>query len=116
MIEFLALLLVIFLVAETVNFVYNKYYIKELSVQVRKRLKEIIHEVRIEERNGVEYWFDSETELFLGQGTTQQEIIDAVKSRFPKHIFLFPEKGILAGPEWVVQEKFNVKEFVDDEK
>jgi hypothetical protein len=115
MTEFLLFLLVIFLVAETVKFVYNIYYIKELSVQVRDRLKLIIHEVKVEERNGIEYWFDSETKQFLGQGKTEQELINHVKSRFPNHIFLF-DKGILAGPVWAIQTKFNVKEFVDHEK
>ena len=59
-------------------------------------LKKIIHDVNVERKEGVEYWFDRETDQFLAQGQTLDEIVATLKSRFPDHIFLLPGHGGLA--------------------
>jgi hypothetical protein len=52
---------------------------------------EIVHRVKVESHQGVNYWFDEDDDEFLGQGKTLQEIIDHVKSRFPGHLFFMME-------------------------
>ena len=70
-------------------------------LQVLKRLNDIIHQVKIEERNGLEYWYDKDNDTFLGQGTTIDEVIAVLKARFPDHVFLLEGKGgIAAQTDW----------------
>ena len=59
------------------------------------------------------YWFDADSDQFLGQGKTIQECIDHVKARFPGHIFLYKDNGILAGPEWKFSAEIPSKEVID---
>jgi antibiotic biosynthesis monooxygenase (ABM) superfamily enzyme len=61
-----------------------------------ERLKKLIHDVNVERKEGVEYWFDNETDQFLAQGKTLDEIVTKLKSRYPDHIFLLPGQGGLA--------------------
>lgn len=116
MTELIITFVAIYLVAQAVLFVYNIFVIEKVSNDIRNKLASIIHEVKVEEQEGMNYWFDSDTDQFLGQGKTIQDAIDHVKARFPNHIFLLPEKGILSGPDWKLQDTFNVKEFVHHEK
>lgn len=70
-------------------------------LQVLKRLNDIIHQVKIEERNGLEYWYDKDNDTFLGQGKTIDEVIAVLKARFPDHVFLLEGKGgIAAQTDW----------------
>jgi hypothetical protein len=69
---------------------------QELVDQITK----IVHYV-VEERHGdVRYWFDKDTDAFLGQGVTDDEIKSHLKERFKSHIFVLPEKDIaMIGPD-----------------
>jgi hypothetical protein len=70
-------------------------------VEILKHLRSIIHQVKIEKDNGVEYWYDQDEGTFLGQGTTKEEVINTLKSRFPEHIFLIEDVGgVAAQTEW----------------
>jgi hypothetical protein len=62
-------------------------------VDILKQLTEIIHQVKVEERDGIKYWYDADSEAFLAQGKTIDEVIDVIKSRFPDHIFLIRDTG-----------------------
>jgi len=62
-------------------------------VELIKEIGDLIHQVKVEKIGEVEYWFDSDSDQFLGQGKTVDEIIDHVKSRFPDHIFLIADTG-----------------------
>lgn len=86
-----------------------------LHQEVRSHLKEVlaemVHEVKVEKHGTMQYWFDSESNIFLGQGTTDSEIIENVKARFPTHIFIVPDKGLLARPDWIFK-----SEIIDVDK
>jgi hypothetical protein len=62
-------------------------------VDILKQLTEIIHQVKVEERDGMEYWYDADSEAFLAQGKTIDDIINVIKARFPDHIFLIQDAG-----------------------
>lgn len=66
------------------------------QLQVLKKLNDIIHQVKIEERNGFEYWYDQDSDTFLAQGKTIDEVISVLKARFPDHVFLLEDRGGIA--------------------
>jgi hypothetical protein len=80
--------------------ILNYLLIKKIKNTLRDNINDLIHEVNVEEHGPTSYWFDKETGNFLGQGKDDGELIDHVKSRFPGHIFIVPEKGFLSPPDW----------------
>jgi hypothetical protein len=79
-------------------------------VDILKQLTKIIHQVKVEERDGIKYWYDADSEAFLAQGKTIDEVIDVIKSRFPDHIFLIRDTGgVSKQTDWKLMppEEFN---------
>ena len=76
------------------------------------KLTKLVHVVNIEQHHDTQYWFDKQSDEFLGQGQTQEEIIEVIKNRFPKHIFVFdntsPPKA-LHGPNWQFTDLSKIK-------
>lgn len=68
-----------------------------LNDTVRKKLEEIVREVKVEKHHDIIYWFDKENDKFLAQGETISEIQEVLKQRFPKHIFIL-EQQLYIGP------------------
>ena len=66
-----------------------------LEQKLLKRLDEIVHRVEVEQQGEVYYWFDQDNRKFLAQGRTTEEIIDALKTRFPDHIFYLEKSNHL---------------------
>jgi hypothetical protein len=64
-----------------------------------KKVMGMIHQVKQEQHGEVYYWFDADTDAFLGQGKTDDEIKEHLKQRFKGHIFLLDEDRALAGPD-----------------
>lgn len=65
------------------------------------KLNKIVHLVKVEKHGEVTYWFDAESDQFLAQGLTDEDIIEVLKKRFTKHIFILAEKQLLlSGPEF----------------
>jgi hypothetical protein len=62
-------------------------------VDILKQLTEIIHQVKVEERDGMNYWYDADSQAFLAQGKTIDDVINVIKARFPDHIFLIQDAG-----------------------
>jgi hypothetical protein len=79
-------------------------------VDILKQISEIIHQVKVEERDGIKYWYDADSEAFLAQGKTIDEVINVIKSRFPDHIFLIQDTGgVSKQTDWKLMsvEEFN---------
>jgi hypothetical protein len=85
--------------------------VSKMQESFKDVLERLIHEVNIEQHGAVSYWFDKETNEFLAQGKTDEELIDHIKKRFPDHIFIVPEKGLLASPDWIFNQDRNVVEI-----
>lgn len=68
---------------------------EELIQEVAKK----IHQVKQEKHGEAFYWFDADTDQFLAQGCTDEEIRVHLLERFRGHIFLLDEKRAMAGPE-----------------
>lgn len=86
---------------------------------VKQYLDRVIHRVKIEDVNGVTYWFDEDDHVFLGQGQTVEDIIEVLKQRFPDHVFLLPTEEVLtANTDWKLvkydgfhEVKYTIKEI-----
>lgn len=85
--------------------------ITKLQESVKDVLERFIHEVSIEQHGTESYWFDKDTNEFLAQGKTDAELIDHIKKRFPDHIFIVPEKGLLSSPDWIFSQNRNIAEL-----
>ena len=84
---------------------YFKSSADKLQEQLIKRLDEIVHRVEVEQQGEVYYWFDQDNRKFLGQGKSDQEIIDVLKKRFPDHIFYLEASNhiLCAKHNWIPQ-------------
>lgn len=68
---------------------------------IKEKLAEITHVVREELHNGRSYWFDADDNAFIAWGDTQPELLDALKQRFPDHIFYLDKSNeIICKPDW----------------
>ncbi|MFZ9404032.1 MAG: hypothetical protein ACO25Q_06905 [Sediminibacterium sp.] len=99
--EFLAGLIIGFLLAlvviKSLAVAYKQISDEKLDEKIKEgleKLKETIIPSRIEISNGMLYLYNSETNEFLGQGKTMQELNDAVKKRFPNKLFNVPDEQL----------------------
>ena len=75
---------------------------EELVKELHKRLNDIIHLVRVEKHDGIYYWYDDDDGEFLAQGSSDEEIIAVLKTRFPNHIFYLPTNHFISAKHnWV---------------
>ena len=100
MIEIIIWAFVIWVLVRIADLVVSAVALKEAETQIRDHLDKIIHDVVIEKHHDTEYWFDKETDQFLAQGQTREELTNHLKSRFPNHIFVLASEGIMCAPEW----------------
>jgi hypothetical protein len=107
--EFLVFIVQITFFTLVINFVinliqalfeYRKKDEREIEERIVERLNQIVHRVKIEKHNDVFYWFDHDSDEFLVQGKTVEEIVAALKLRFIDHVFVVEDKFIVAGPEF----------------
>ena len=71
--------------------------LKELDSSISERLKSLKEKIvpsRIEEDNGVLFLYNSETNEFLGQGTTFEELESVMKEKYPNKLFNVPQSEI----------------------
>ncbi len=63
------------------------------------KITNLIHRIKQEKHGDVYYWFDADTDNFLAQGKSDDEIRKHLLSRFKGHIFLIDDEKAMAGPE-----------------
>lgn len=63
------------------------------------KLTQLIHYVNQEKHGECYYWFDKETDAFLAQGTTDEEIKQHIGTRFKGHVFVLDDKRALMGSD-----------------
>lgn len=77
----------------------------EVRNELIKKINDVVHAVTIEKHGDITYWFDADSDRFIAQGYTQDEIVQELKKRWPKHIFIISQSEMMIGPE------FNVTPF-----
>lgn len=68
----------------------------QLTKKLHRRLNDIVHRVRVEKDQDTYYWYDYDDHEFLGQGSSDEEIIHNLQSRFPDHIFYLPTNHFIS--------------------
>jgi len=74
--------------------------VEQETETLKEKLTSMIHRIKQEKYGDTYYWFDYDNDQFLAQGRTDSEIVDALKKRFPTHIFIVNGDRALRGPEW----------------
>jgi hypothetical protein len=87
-----------------VNFWHQSRGDLEFEQRFRDHLEQIIHVVKQEQQGDMYYWYDNDSEDFLAQGRTWEDIVDVLRSRFPDHIFVLNTREMIMGPEFEVIE------------
>lgn len=92
-IEFLAFFFNMMICIVIISFIrgfFDRYEesLNEEVDELKDKLRKMIHFVKLEKHGDQLYWFDAQTDQFLGQGATVDEIVAHVKNRFPTHIFV----------------------------
>ena len=73
----------------------------DLAKKLYKRIDSIVHRVRVEKVNETYYWYDMDNNNFLAQGSSDEEIVTNLKSRFPDHMFFLPTNHLIcAKTDW----------------
>lgn len=103
-IEFILFFIELMFWVFVIDFVVSKLFgsRKEAAEEREELIKEVakkIHQVKQEKHGDAYYWFDADTDQFLAQGCTDEEIRVHLLERFKGHIFLLDEKRAMAGPE-----------------
>lgn len=70
--------------------------------QFRQHLEHIIHVVRQERDGAMYYWYDNDSDDFLAQGRTWEEVVGVLRERFPEHIFVLNQREMIMGPEFEI--------------
>jgi hypothetical protein len=86
----------------------------EFEQRFRDYLEKIIHVVKQEQDGDMYYWYDNDSDDFLAQGRTWEDIVGVLRERFPDHIFVLNNREMIMGPEFEIVEfepgtKFTVK-------
>lgn len=69
--------------------------------ELKEKLVKMIHFIKQEKHGDLIYWFDAQSDAFLGQGASVEEITEHVKKRFPTHIFVTEDADkFMRAPEW----------------
>jgi hypothetical protein len=77
-------------------FYYATNSVKRIELELIQHLDHIIHRVRVEQDRKIYYWYDEDDGEFLAQGSTDAELVDQLKRRFPTHIFYLPTQHIIS--------------------
>jgi hypothetical protein len=90
-----------FLTALVLQYVISKIYVRALEKRLETKiaetltkLKETIIPARIEVANGVFYMYNRETNEFLAQGNTFDELEKTARSKFPNKLFNVPQSEL----------------------
>ena len=108
---FLEFLVWMFVGKLIVDFVFFKKAKNELELteEIKEHINSVTHVVNVEQHGDQFYWYDAETEEFIAQGKTLEDIVPKIKSRFPTHYFFLNNDHILHGPDWQLK-RININE------
>lgn len=87
----------VFKIIFDILFVRQKWVIEQ---GIRDEVERTVHIVRAEEYQGIHYWWDRDSNEFLAQGKTVEEITKVIAKRFPDHYFFLNNNYVLHGPDW----------------
>jgi len=83
----------------------------ELREEMVETLSKIMHGVKQEKHADVIYWFDEDSDAFLAQGRTVDDIREHLKQGWRDDIFLINGTHVMAGPDYELKEAASVEEM-----
>lgn len=75
---------------------------KSAHAKIIERKKEMIRSIKQERHGEQYYWFDAETDRFITQGKNYEEIVEGLRARFPRHVFIINDSKMMVGPTFEV--------------
>ncbi len=75
---------------------------KDVEAEKEKLVQKVmqqVHRIKQEKHGELFYWFDADSDQFLAQGQTDDEIRQHLLERFKGHIFLIDNEKAMAGPD-----------------
>jgi len=75
---------------------------KDVEAEKEKLVQKVmqqVHRIKQEKHGDLFYWFDADSDQFLAQGQTDEEIRKHLLGRFKGHIFLIDNEKAMAGPD-----------------
>lgn len=76
---------------------------EEMEAAQIEKLSKMTHIVNVEQHGDQYYWYDRDTNTFLAQGQSLDDIVAVLKYRFPTHFFYLNNDMLLYGPDWVLK-------------
>jgi hypothetical protein len=84
------------------NFYSDLRHQVDFEQRFRQHLEHIIHVVKQERDGDMYYWYDNDSDDFLAQGRTWEEVVGVLRERFPEHIFVLNQREMIMGPEFEI--------------
>lgn len=101
LINLLQFVLVYFMIKWLFVIVENQIITKKARNQeLLDRMSELVHKVKVEKYGDQYYWFDEDSDSFIVQGKSLNEIIHKIKISHKEHIFITQSDEIICAPNW----------------
>lgn len=68
--------------------------------ELRDHFSQRLHRVRSEQIGSTFYWYDADTDQFIAQGETDDEIRAGLQQNWRDHIFVISEEHMIMGPDF----------------
>lgn len=79
---------------------FRQHVKQSIEEEAIAELDKRIHIVKQEKYEEMYYWFDRDSDQFLAQGRTMDEIRNVLQQRFRDHVFVLNENQMLHGPKF----------------
>ena len=73
---------------------------QDVEEELKEKISTITHIVKVEQHGDQFYWYDNDSDEFIAQGKTLEDIVAVIKQRFPTHFFFLNNDMLLHGPDW----------------
>jgi len=80
----------------------SRFLEKKNKQNFKNYMNQMVRIVKQEHHGSCYYWFDSENDNFIAQGSSYSELVEQLRERFPRHIFLIGNNKMMAGPKFEV--------------
>jgi hypothetical protein len=76
---------------------------KEDYQRLKQQIAKMVHFVREERHGEINYWYDEQTDEFLVQGASTDQLVEQARARFPTHVFIIDDcTHTISGPDWKI--------------
>jgi len=77
-----------------------KWFRRDNHTDIPNEVLDRLHVVRSEQVEDTFYWYDADSDEFIAQGQTDEEIRAVLRHRWADHIFVISNQHMLVGPDF----------------